>query len=80
MKVLFYFFIYKKIGFRKTSTIVNAVCYIYTLFERRSSMDVVEDIMKELNWKERIIVKVFAKTFKKVYNKCRIRIVNSMLS
>lgn len=44
-------------------------------------MDVVEnEIIKELNWKERIIVKVFAKTFKKVYNKCRIRIVNSMLS
>ncbi len=31
-------------------------------------MDVVEnEIIKELNWKERIIVKVFAKTFVKVY-------------
>lgn len=31
-------------------------------------MDVVKDeIMKELNWKERIIVKLFAKTFEKVY-------------
>ena len=31
-------------------------------------MDVViDEIMKELNWKERIIVKLFAKTFEKVY-------------
>lgn len=31
-------------------------------------MDVVKDeIMKVLNWKERIIVKLFAKTFEKVY-------------
>lgn len=44
-------------------------------------MDVVKDeIMKELNWKERIIVKLFAKTFEKVYNKCRIKIVNSILN
>ena len=44
-------------------------------------MNVVENgIMKELNWKERIIVKVFVKTFEKVYNKCRIKIVNSMLN
>ncbi len=44
-------------------------------------MDVVEnEIMEELNWKERIIVKLFAKTFEKVYNKCRIKIVNSILN
>lgn len=31
-------------------------------------MDVVEnEIIKELNWRERIIVKVFAKTFVKIY-------------
>lgn len=31
-------------------------------------MDVVEnEIIKELNWKERIVVKLFAKTFVKVY-------------
>ncbi len=44
-------------------------------------MDVVEnEIIKELNWKERIIVKLFAKTFEKVYNKCRIKIVNSIIN
>lgn len=62
---------------------MDVIKYIYTAEKkkRRGSMDVVEnEIIKELNWKERIIVKVFAKTFKKVYNKCRIRIVNSMLS
>lgn len=43
-------------------------------------MNVVKDeVIKELNWKERIIVKLFAKIFEKVYNKCRIKIVNSML-
>lgn len=43
-------------------------------------MNVVKDeVIKELNWKERIVVKVFSKTFKNVYNKCRIKIVNSML-
>lgn len=35
--------------------------------------------MKSLNWKERIVVKVFAKTFKKVYNLTRINIVNNMI-
>lgn len=31
-------------------------------------MNVVENkIIKELNWKERIVVKLFAKTFEKVY-------------
>ncbi len=44
-------------------------------------MNVVKnEIINELNWKEKIIVKVFAKTFEKVYNKCRIRIVNSIIS
>lgn len=44
-------------------------------------MDVVKDeVIKELNWKEKIIVKLFAKTFDKVYNKCRIKVVNSILN
>lgn len=40
---------------------------------------VVEEIVKELNWKERIIVKVFRKTFIKVVNVARIKIINKML-
>lgn len=40
---------------------------------------VVNEIIKELNWKEKIIVRIFAKTFKKVYNIVRINIVNSLL-
>ena len=44
-------------------------------------MNVVEnEIIKELNWRERIIVKLFAKTFERVYNKCRIKIVNSIIN
>lgn len=55
--------------------------YYYIIRKEKCSMNVVEnEIMKELNWKERIIVKLFAKTFEKVYNKCRIKIVNSILN
>lgn len=42
--------------------------------------DVVFNVAKnELNWKERIIVKVFKKTFNKVYNIGRIKSINSIL-
>ena len=62
------------------STIVDGLYYIYTTNEKRSSMNAVEnEVMNELNWKERIVVKLFAKTFEKVYNKCRIKVVNSLL-
>lgn len=37
---------------------------------------VLKEVKRELNWRERIIVKVFAKTFKKVYNITRIKTVN----
>lgn len=54
--------------------------YLYIIRKEKCSMNVVEnETIKELNWKERIVVKLFAKTFEKVYNKCRIKIINSML-
>lgn len=37
------------------------------------------DVINELNLKERIIVKVFAKTFNKVYGLTRIQIINHLL-
>lgn len=40
---------------------------------------VVEEIVKELNWKERIVVRIFRKTFIKVVNVARIKIINKML-
>lgn len=40
---------------------------------------VLNEIKSELNFKERIIVKVFAKTFKKVYNKGIEKGVNSII-
>lgn len=40
---------------------------------------VVNEVKKELNWKERIIVKLFTKTFAKVYNIARIKIVNKLI-
>lgn len=42
--------------------------------------DVVYNVVKnELNWRERIVVKMFTKTFNKVYNIGRINSINSML-
>ena len=40
---------------------------------------VLKEIMKELDWKEKIIVRVFTKTFTKAYNVCRINIINKMI-
>lgn len=37
------------------------------------------EVIKELNWKEKILVKIFEKTFYKVYHKARIEIINSIL-
>lgn len=37
------------------------------------------EVMKELNWKERIIVRTFNKTFNKVYNISRINSINVLL-
>lgn len=33
----------------------------------------------ELNWKERILLKLFGKTFNKIFNIIRIEIVNNVL-
>lgn len=44
-------------------------------------MNVVEnEIIKELNWKEKIIIKVFAKTFEKVVNIVRISVINKLIN
>ncbi len=40
---------------------------------------VLKELKKELNWKEKIIVRIFSKTFTKVYNICRINIVNKII-
>lgn len=42
--------------------------------------DILEnEIKKELNFKERIIFKIFKKTIMKVYNIVRIHIINNLL-
>lgn len=38
-----------------------------------------DEVTKELNWKEKIIVKIFAKTFNKVHNITRIKIINALI-
>lgn len=40
---------------------------------------VVNEIMKELNWRERIIVSILKNTFIKVYNITRVEIFNRLL-
>lgn len=40
---------------------------------------VVNEILKECNFKEKIIIKVFTKVFIKVYNIARIQITNCLL-
>lgn len=42
-------------------------------------MSCIKDLEKELNTKEKIVVKILAKTFNKVYNLARIKTINSML-
>ena len=44
-------------------------------------MNIVEnEVIKELNWREKIIVKLFAKTFNKVANLIRINTVNKLIN
>ncbi len=40
---------------------------------------IADEVIKELNWKEKIIVKIFAKTFNKVHNITRIKIINALI-
>lgn len=40
---------------------------------------ILNEVIKELDWKERIIVRVFRKNFIKVVNVARIKIINKML-
>lgn len=42
-------------------------------------MENLETIRKELNWKEKIVFKLFTKLFVKVYNIARINTLNVML-
>ena len=41
--------------------------------------DIVKEIEKECNFKERILLKAFTKTFMKVYNIARIKMFNSLI-
>lgn len=41
--------------------------------------EILEEIEKECNLKERILLKVFTKTFVKVYNIARLKVINNLL-
>lgn len=38
-----------------------------------------DGVINKLNWKEKIVVKLFTKTFIKVYNLARINVVNELI-
>ena len=40
---------------------------------------VLNEIIKELNWKERLVVKIFRKTFSKSCNIIRIDVINKLM-
>lgn len=40
---------------------------------------VLDEVKKALNWRERIVVKIFKKTFYKIFNISRILILNKFL-
>lgn len=42
-------------------------------------MEELDEVIKELNWRERIIFKIHKKMFRKFYNIIRINFVNSIL-
>lgn len=41
--------------------------------------DIVKEIEKECNFKERILLRLFTKTFVKVYNIARLKVINNLL-
>lgn len=41
--------------------------------------EILEEIEKECNFKERILLKAFTKTFMKVYNIARLKVINNLL-
>lgn len=41
--------------------------------------EILKEIEKECNFKERILIKLFTKTFFKVYNLARIKIINNLM-
>lgn len=48
-------------------------------YAKEGEMNMEKDVVKELNFLERIVVKMFKKTFIKVYNISRINAINAML-
>ena len=50
------------------------------IFMKKQENVILNEIKNELNWKEKIIIKVFANTFKKVYNFSRVKSINGILN
>lgn len=54
------------------------------IYKRRDGIykmedEILKEIKKDLNWKERIIVNINKKTFIKVFNKMRIETINKLI-
>ena len=49
------------------------------LYVMKTKDVVLNEIIKELNWKERLVVKIFRKTFSKSCNITRIDVINKLM-
>ncbi len=49
------------------------------LFMRKTEEITLNDVKEKLNWKEKIVIKIFNKTFNKIANLIRINTVNQMI-
>ena len=49
------------------------------LYVMKTKDVVLNEIIKELNWKERLVVKIFRKTFSKSCNIIRIDVINKLM-
>lgn len=55
----------------------NKECKV--LLSNKTEEIILNEVKKELNWKEKIIVKIFNKTFNKISNLVRINTVNKII-
>ena len=49
------------------------------LFMRKTEEITLNDVKEKLNWKEKIVIKIFNKTFNKIANLIRINTINQMI-
>lgn len=64
---------------RKKYNPLSKDCYCYKRGGRYMEKEILKEIKKDLNFKEKIIVHINKKTFIKVFNKTRLDIINKVI-